>query len=304
MKFIAGLFLGAGLASAMPQPSSDSWSLSKRNPAPADTLFDRSLPTCAHDNLFRIFLDARYSSSASAFCSTYITSTSVSTIVPLATYTVTARTTDATAFSTVVVMATKTSTTLAPDATITISPNPAKRQVLPGCPGKAGTYPPDRISSACSCLVTPAVIISSTTTASVSTVTVASTLHVTKQATTTQTSTTVVDVTGPPTAVVTIQSSSVLPTGPAWYCTATSGVFTVSDGGAYYVADCATSFIGTGTPQFLYTEASYQACADACSKDGNCYAFSFQFNAASNNCYGFVDGGIGGTNTNVDSGIF
>ncbi|KAF8866476.1 hypothetical protein BDZ45DRAFT_667743 [Acephala macrosclerotiorum] len=259
---------------------------------------------CSHDDLFRIFLDTRYSSSASAFCSTYITSTSVSTIIPLMTHTVTARTTDATAFSKDNSMATKISTTPAPDATITISPNPAKRQVLPGCPGKAGTYPPNRISSACSCMVTPALIISITTTASVSTVTVASTLHVTKQATTTQTSTTVEDVAGPPTTVVTIQSSPIVPAGPAAYCSAAYGSLSAGSGTLLHAA-CATSFIGNGTPEFVTTEASYQSCADMCANDPSCSVFSFQLTVASNNCYGFVDGTISEIpNANVDSGTF
>jgi hypothetical protein len=50
----------------------------------------------------------------------------------------------------------------------TTSPDPAityvlgvKRQAVPAAfaPGKAGTYSPDRISSACSCLASPVVMI-------------------------------------------------------------------------------------------------------------------------------------------------
>ncbi|KAE8452227.1 hypothetical protein EG329_001694 [Mollisiaceae sp. DMI_Dod_QoI] len=251
--------------------------------------------------------------SASAFCSTYITGTSVSTIIPLITKTVTATTTDGTSFATVIVLATQTSTIPGPDAVITAAPK-EKRQALPGCPGKVGTYPPDRISSACSCLVTPAMIISTTTTAAVSTVTIASTLHMTKQATTTETSTTIVvsslasylktyiltrslqDVTGPPTAIATVVGTPPL----ASYCT--SGVIGADIVVGSVQVDCSLTFVGNSDSYFIGTMASYQACADTCVHDLLCGGFSYLLTATTNNCYLFQSIGLGSPDPTVDSG--
>lgn len=70
-------------------------------------------------------------------------------------------------------VATKTNTIPAANPTITLTPK-ARRdrdERLDKCPGKAGTYAPSLISSACSCLVTPVSVVSRTVTASSLTVT-------------------------------------------------------------------------------------------------------------------------------------
>ncbi|CAO1600773.1 MAG: hypothetical protein LQ349_000360 [Xanthoria aureola] len=91
----------------------------------------RALQTkCNGDNLYNSFIDRRYSASASAFCSTYIRPT------------VTATTTVAT----------------------TVPATKAKRDFA------ATTYPPSRLSSACSCILTatpPATTVQTTVTATV-----------------------------------------------------------------------------------------------------------------------------------------
>ncbi|KUJ22534.1 uncharacterized protein LY89DRAFT_302772 [Mollisia scopiformis] len=308
MKFTA-LFLAVGFASAIPQPLPASWSNTGEKGSEIQELFKhvsplqgndleaRSLPTCHHDNLFRIFLDHRYSSSASAFCSTYITSTMVSTIVPLTTTTITAMETAATAFSTVIVLATATSTTLAPDAIITVAPK-AKRQALAGCPGKAGTYPPARISSACSCLVTPALMISTTTTAALSTVTIASTIQITAAATITETSTTVLDVAGPAAATSTIIGSP----APASYCSA--GTMFDPNNDAFTV-HCATSYASGGATLYsTITAISYQDCLNSCGANVKCRAFSYLLTVSSNNCYLYGKGLLTpSVDPTMDSGV-
>ncbi|KAG4435901.1 hypothetical protein IFR05_008632 [Cadophora sp. M221] len=185
MKLIAGLLLGATLGAAAPQ------SLPRLAP---ESFNRRALPQCHNDNLYRIFIDTRYASSASAFCSTYITFTSISTIIPKATVTLTARVTDAISFITNVVVASKTNIIPGANPTITLTPK-ARRdrdEHLNKCPGQAGTYAPSLISSACSCLVTPVSVVSRTVTASSLTVTEKNILHVTKPTTTIVSTTTTV----------------------------------------------------------------------------------------------------------------
>ncbi|KAH7364475.1 hypothetical protein BKA65DRAFT_139245 [Rhexocercosporidium sp. MPI-PUGE-AT-0058] len=185
MKLIAGLFLGATLASAAPQ------SLPRLAP---ESFNKRGLPQCHSDNLYRIFVDKKYASSASAFCSTYITYTDISTITPKATVTLTARVTDATSFITNVVVATKTNTIPAANPTITLTPKATRDrdERLDKCPGKAGTYAPSLISSACSCLVTPVSVVSRFITASALTIIEKNTIHVTIPTTTILSTTTTV----------------------------------------------------------------------------------------------------------------
>ncbi|KAI4201899.1 MAG: hypothetical protein LQ350_002946 [Teloschistes chrysophthalmus] len=91
---------------------------------------------CNRDNLLRSFVDPRYSASASAFCSTYIQPT---------------------------VKSTNTVTTTVPAAT------KVQRDFA------TGTYPPSRLSSACSCILTASPPATTVVTTIVATITAAST---------------------------------------------------------------------------------------------------------------------------------
>ncbi|KAL5320669.1 hypothetical protein ACEPPN_011479 [Leptodophora sp. 'Broadleaf-Isolate-01'] len=282
MKLIAGLLLGATLGSAAPQ------SLPRLAP---DSFNKRALPQCHSDNLYRIFIDTKYASSASAFCSTYITFTSISTIIPRATVTLTARVTDATSFITNVVVATKTNTIPAANPTITLTPK-ARRdrdERLDKCPGKAGTYAPSLISSACSCLVTPVSVVSRTVTASSLTVTEKNTLHVTKPATTIVSTTTTVDLIGPPTATETVHiplpppPTEVIPS----YCT--DGDFEASNGGIFTPICGASYFMSPNAVISKYAE-TYKECADICDGSFDCVYFSFSLILTADNCLTFDRG--------------
>ncbi|MCJ1291534.1 hypothetical protein MMC34_003079 [Xylographa carneopallida] len=202
----------------------------------------RALPTCNHDNLFRLFLDTRYSSSASAFCSYYIESTT----------TITATTAPVVPVTTIV--------TIPASATdfVTVTPAPMKKRqasATPTAPDNAATYPASRLSSACSCLVTP------------------STITTTKTLTQASTTTVVEDVTAPaPTETV---------FAPAAYCGQT---LVGAETGYGYVAECGLSYTGDG-PGTYETAATYTDCLNLCDNDGYCGYFSFLLTATTNNCY-------------------
>ncbi|MCJ1399328.1 Mucin-2 [Xylographa trunciseda] len=208
----------------------------------AGVVAKRALPTCNHDNLFRIFLDARYSSSASAFCSYYIESTS----------TVTA--------TTVPVIPVTSIVTLPASVTdfVTVTPAAMKKRsasATPTAPDGAATYPASRLSSACSCLVTP------------STVTTTST------------------VTSPSTTTVTLDVTAAAPTetvfAPAAYC---GQIIAGATTGLGYVAECGVTYTGD-SPGSYETAASYTDCLNLCDNDGYCGYFSFLLTATTDNCY-------------------
>jgi len=206
----------------------------------AGVIAKRALPTCNHDNLFRIFLDSRYSSSASAYCSYYIESTS----------TVTATTVPVIPVTTVV--------TVPASVTdfVTVTPAPMKkRQATPTAPDGAATYPASRLSSACSCLVTP------------------STVTTTKTLTLTTTTTVVEDMTAPaPTETV---------FAPAAYC---GQILIGAETGYGYVVECGVTYTGDN-PGSYETAATYTDCLNLCDNDGYCGYFSFLLTATTNNCY-------------------
>ncbi|KAI9837127.1 MAG: hypothetical protein M1837_003123 [Sclerophora amabilis] len=118
---------------------------------------------CNADNLLRNLRDARYSVSASAFCSDYIRKTVTATIPVTGTATITDTVTPAPVVNTVVDSATVTAVTTTTTTTsvggptsvyVAASSAPAKRDV-PYPSFLAATYPASRVSSACSCFVTP-----------------------------------------------------------------------------------------------------------------------------------------------------
>ncbi|WQF87073.1 Putative carbohydrate-binding, CenC, Galactose-binding-like domain superfamily [Colletotrichum destructivum] len=141
-------------------------------------LFERA--TCNRDNLFRCFIDQRYSTQASAYCA------------GLTPFTTTVATTTATETSTVwtdVVVSTRTDTVTStttvftatvPSTTATVTgfygsgPQKMKRAEAaapPKCLTNGVTYPASRITSACSCIDVPAQTVSVTYTAGTATVT-------------------------------------------------------------------------------------------------------------------------------------
>ncbi|KAM5343396.1 hypothetical protein ACJ41O_011933 [Fusarium nematophilum] len=144
---------------------------------------------CNRDNLFRCFIDQRYSVQASDFCS------------GLSPFTATVATTTATATRIVqvqvtldAVISTETSTTTVftetiPTATTTLTlgvGTVAKRQASatpPKCMTNGVTYPASRITSACSCIDVPATTVSLTHTVSTWTVTYTETSYTTPSAT-------------------------------------------------------------------------------------------------------------------------
>ncbi|KAF4433746.1 carbohydrate binding domain-containing protein [Fusarium austroafricanum] len=132
---------------------------------------------CNRDNLFRCFIDQRYSIQAQDYCAGLEPFT-VTVATSIATTTKTIET-DITADAVVV---TETSTTTVftetvPTATSVVTVDPAtvaKRQVAvnpPKCMTNGVTYPTSRITSACSCINVPASTISVTQVVSTATVT-------------------------------------------------------------------------------------------------------------------------------------
>ncbi|CZS94709.1 hypothetical protein WAI453_013375 [Rhynchosporium graminicola] len=272
MKLIVGLFLGATLGSAAPQSL-------PRNAF--EGLNERGLPQCHSDNLYRIFIDKRYSSSASAFCNTYITSTSISTVNPKATVTVIARITGATALITNVIVATKTNTIPQANPTITLTPK-IKRdrdERLDKCPGKAGTYAANLISSACSCLVEPASVVSRIVTAPLMTITEKNTIILTRSTTTVQSTTTTVDVIGPPKAIETIHIPLKVTVIVPSYCT--DGDFEAANGG-FFTPICGFSYALSGNTLTIQHAGTFMDCAGICDSDPICPYFSFSPTATDN----------------------
>ncbi|KAL0941488.1 FAD dependent oxidoreductase [Colletotrichum truncatum] len=150
--------------------------------------------TCNRDNLFRCFIDQRYSTQASAFCSglTPFTKT-VATVTATDTATVW---TDvvATTQTDFVTSTTTVFTATVPSSTITVTAfygqSPQKRAEVgaapaPKCATEGAGYPASRITSACSCIDVPAQTTSVTYTAGTVTVTDTSTSLLTASATAT-----------------------------------------------------------------------------------------------------------------------
>ncbi|KAJ4127963.1 hypothetical protein NW768_008246 [Fusarium equiseti] len=132
---------------------------------------------CNRDNLFRCFLDQRYSSQASDFCAelapfTATVSTSIATVTITVEATITADAIEATEVHT-----TTTFTEIVPSTTIVVTAGAAaavKRQAAanpPKCMTNGVTYPASRITSACSCIDMPVLTVSVTHAISTETVT-------------------------------------------------------------------------------------------------------------------------------------
>ncbi|KAK5992103.1 hypothetical protein PT974_05501 [Cladobotryum mycophilum] len=120
-------------------------------------LFDRN--SCNHDNLLRCFIDERYSTQASAYCSTLAPCTeTVATVTATLTATVHETSTVATKIDTITSITTVFTATV-PSSTITITSTAALKARTavpevdpPHCMTNGVTYPASRITSACSCI--------------------------------------------------------------------------------------------------------------------------------------------------------
>ncbi|KAJ4255120.1 hypothetical protein NW757_004622 [Fusarium falciforme] len=168
---------------------------------------------CNRDNLFRCFIDQRYSVQASEFCANLSPSTvTVATITATETTTVQTELTADAATSTEILTTTVFTETIA-TATTTVTFDPdilAKRDALvnpPKCMTNGVTYPASRITSACSCIDVPASTVSVTYVAGTETVTEINTVFTTPSPATITTWTTV------STAAAGIQTVTVAPTG-------------------------------------------------------------------------------------------
>ncbi|MCJ1378060.1 hypothetical protein MMC17_001156 [Xylographa soralifera] len=132
-----------------------------------------------------------------------------------------------------------------------------KRQAspTPTAPDGAATYPASRLSSACSCLVTP------------------STITTTKTLTEASTTTVVEDVTAPAPTETVFASAA--------YC---GQILVGSETGIGYVVECGVTYTGDN-PGSYETAATYTDCLNLCDNDGYCGYFSFLLTATTNNCY-------------------
>ncbi|KAH7126146.1 hypothetical protein EDB81DRAFT_951507 [Dactylonectria macrodidyma] len=139
-------------------------------------LYERA-GTCNRDNLFRCFIDTRYSVQASDFCSglspfatTVATTTATTTEIAHAEITVDGSTSIVTSTTTIFTQTIPTSTTTLTLAAGTVAKRDATASP-PKCMTNGVTYPASRITSACSCIDVPASTISVTATLSTETVT-------------------------------------------------------------------------------------------------------------------------------------
>lgn len=117
---------------------------------------------CHSNNLLRNLRDKRYSVSASAFCSTYIQSTVTETANVLAVTTETA-------------VITPDAVTVTSTNFVTLPNTFEKRAAQPYPTWLPATYPPQSVSSACSCFVSPSAPVTVTTTITTGTNTVSTT---------------------------------------------------------------------------------------------------------------------------------
>ncbi|CAG7558202.1 unnamed protein product [Fusarium equiseti] len=143
---------------------------------------------CNRDNLFRCFIDQRYSSQASDFCGelgpfTATVATAIATVTTTVEATITADTLESTEVHTTVFTETVPSTTVV----VTAGAGAAvKRQAAvnpPKCMTNGVTYPASRITSACSCIDIPVSTVSVTHVIGTETVTETNTIAITPRAT-------------------------------------------------------------------------------------------------------------------------
>ncbi|KAJ3548193.1 hypothetical protein NM208_g1123 [Fusarium decemcellulare] len=146
---------------------------------------------CNRDNLFRCFIDQRYSVQASGFCSGLSPFTAtVATTTATITTTVEAQVTVDAIIDTITSTTTEFTETIPTSTTVVTqgANNVAKRDAAaspapPKCMTNGVTYPASRITSACSCIDVPAVTVSVTQTVSTETVTHTTTAYMTPLAT-------------------------------------------------------------------------------------------------------------------------
>ncbi|KAK6532664.1 hypothetical protein TWF281_006843 [Arthrobotrys megalospora] len=157
--FIALISLTNALPAAIPTEltTEDILKLAEGHPPPGFELRRRA--ACNADNALRALRDQRYSSSASAFCSVFIQSTITDIVSAPATVTTETMQTPPPTSITVTDVSTSTETdssTVTSFSPITDLPtqNIAKRSEIPYPPWLTASYPPSRISSACSCFIT------------------------------------------------------------------------------------------------------------------------------------------------------
>ncbi|POR30909.1 Galactose-binding domain-like protein [Tolypocladium paradoxum] len=160
-------------------------------------LFERA-GACNRDNLLRCFVDARYSTQASAYCAQLTPyTTTVATVTATETVTESQTTTASTETETVSSVTTVFTATV-PSATVTVTrsaqqPVRMRRDepaaAAPKCMTSGVTYADARITSACSCIDVPASTVSTTYTAGTQTVTATNIASVTATATVTEWST-------------------------------------------------------------------------------------------------------------------
>ncbi|UNI16777.1 hypothetical protein JDV02_003182 [Purpureocillium takamizusanense] len=208
------LFAVSAAAAALPAESEPYYdentnTLSERSVK--NGIFGRTTPqgqVCNADNALRNLRDARYSVSASAFCSTWIQSTVTDTAYAVATGYDTATVTPEAATITdhAVVPATVTTGTDTITVYTTIPPaGPYKRGQGAYPPWLSASYPVERVSSACSCFISaPSPAIHQTVTLTTSTQTLTNTVTAETPTTTiTETSTSTTNVAATATSVVT-----------------------------------------------------------------------------------------------------
>ncbi|EPS37274.1 hypothetical protein H072_9019 [Dactylellina haptotyla CBS 200.50] len=137
---------------------------------------------CDSDNLLRNFRDKRYSASASDFCSAWLQSTITNTLSVTATVDATATETPVpnTATLSETVTITNTETTLTTDYPTAVNTFAKRGSDVPYPGWLAATFPPVRVSSACSCFIpspSPVVVLTATTTVATQTNTATTTLE-------------------------------------------------------------------------------------------------------------------------------
>ncbi|KAF4463911.1 PAN domain-containing [Fusarium albosuccineum] len=151
---------------------------------------------CNRDNLFRCFIDQRYSVQASGFCSglSPFTATVATTTATMSEHTITllfeAQVTVDAIIDTITSTTTEFTETIPTSTTVVTqgADNVVKRDAAaspapPKCMTNGVTYPASRITSACSCIDVPAVTVSVTQTVSIETVTRTTTAYTTPLAT-------------------------------------------------------------------------------------------------------------------------
>ncbi|KAK5996025.1 hypothetical protein PT974_04448 [Cladobotryum mycophilum] len=153
---------------------------------------------CNHDNLLRCFIDQRYSTQATAYCSGLTPSTTTVATVTATSTTTLWQTVTASTETDVITSSVTVFTATVPSATVTVTQaahnkrdpaDPPAPAPPPYCMTNGATYPASRITSACSCINVPASTVSVTYTAGTQTVTETSTSSVTATVTTTSTQT-------------------------------------------------------------------------------------------------------------------